>query len=111
MTYFHTYTGNTLIPTGTVKLKKDDKEYTAVAYGDGPVDALFNAIDSALGIKAQLKEFIVQAIGHERDAQGQVKIMLEIEGEEFVGKGSSTDIMEASVLAYLNAINRKTLRE
>jgi 2-isopropylmalate synthase len=40
-----------------------------------------------------------------------VKIMLEIEGEEFVGKGTSTDIMEASVLAYLNAINRKTLRE
>lgn len=111
LTYFHTYTGNTLIPTGTVKLKKDEEEYTAVAYGDGPVDALFNAIDSALGIKAQLKEFMVQAIGHERDAQGQVKIMLEIEGEEFVGKGSSTDIMEASVLAYLNAINRKILRE
>lgn len=109
--YFHTYTGNTLIPTGTVKLKKDEEEYTAVAYGDGPVDALFNAIDSALEIKAQLKEFMAQAIGHEKDAQGQVKIMLEIEGEEFVGKGSSTDIMEASVLAYLNAINRKILRE
>jgi 2-isopropylmalate synthase len=109
--YFHTYTGNTLIPTGTVKLKKDDLEYTAVAYGDGPVEALFNAIDSALEIKTQLKEFMVQAIGHEKDAQGQVKIMLEIEGEEFVGKGSSTDIMEASVLAYLNAINRKILRE
>jgi 2-isopropylmalate synthase len=109
--YFHTYTGNTLIPTGTVKLKKDNEDFTAVAYGDGPVDALFNAIDSALDIDTLLKEYMVQAIGREKDAQGQVKIMLEIEGEEFVGKGSSTDIMEASVLAYLNAINRKILRD
>jgi 2-isopropylmalate synthase len=109
--YFHTYTGNTLIPSGTVKMKRDDKEYVAVAYGDGPVDALFNAVDSALDIKTRLTEYIVQAIGHAKDAQGQVKVMLEIDGNEYVGKGTSTDIMEASVLAYINAINRKILRD
>jgi 2-isopropylmalate synthase len=109
--YFHTFTGNTLIPSGTVKLKKDDKEYKAVAYGDGPVDALFNAIDAALAVRTRLKEFMVQAIGHTKDAQGQVKVMLEIDGEEYVGKGSSTDIIEASILAYINAINRKVLRD
>ncbi|MCP5047204.1 MAG: 2-isopropylmalate synthase, partial [bacterium] len=108
--YFHTYTGNTLIPTGTVKLKKDGKEYVAVAYGDGPVEALFNAIDSALDIKTNLVEFVVQGIGHNKDAQGQVKLMLEIDKEEFVGKGTSTDVMEASVLAYINAVNRRVLR-
>lgn len=109
--YFHSYTGNTLVPSGTVRLKKGDKEYMDVAYGDGPVDALFNAIDAALGIKAQLHEYQIQAIGHTKDAQGQVKLMLEIDGEEYVGKGSSTDIMEASVLAYINAINRKILSD
>ncbi|MCP5108985.1 MAG: 2-isopropylmalate synthase [bacterium] len=109
--YFHSYTGNTLIPSGTVRLKKDDKEYVSVAYGDGPVDALFNAVDKALGIETKLNEFQIQAIGHAKDAQGQVKIMLEIDGEEFVGKGASTDVMEASVLAYINAVNRKILRD
>jgi 2-isopropylmalate synthase len=109
--YFHTYTGNTLIPSGTVKIKKGDEEFISVEYGDGPVDALFKAIDAALGIEAQLMDFQIQAIGHTRDAQGQVKLMLKIDGEEFVGKGASTDIMEASVLAYINAVNRKILRD
>jgi len=109
--YFHSYTGNTLVPSGTVRLIKGEKVFMDVAYGDGPVDALFNAIDSALGMKTELKEYQIQAIGHTKDAQGQVKLMLEIDGEEYVGKGSSTDIMEASVLAYINAINRKILRE
>lgn len=109
--YFHAYTGNTMIPSGTIRLKKGDKEYVEVAYGDGPIDALFNAIDDALAVKANLKEFQIQAIGNTKDAQGQVKLMLEIEKEEFVGKGSSTDIVEASILAYINAINRKILRD
>jgi len=111
LVYFHTYTGNTLIPSGTVKIVKGDKEFIDTAYGDGPVDALFNAIDSALTIKTELMEYQVQAIGHTKDAQGQVKIMLRIDNENFVGKGSSTDVMEASALAYINAVNRKILRD
>lgn len=109
--YFHTYTGNTLIPSGTIKLRKGDKEFIETAYGDGPVDALYNAIDQALNMKTELLEFQVQAIGHSKDAQGQVKVMLKIGDDNFVGKGSSTDIMEASALAYINAVNRKVLRD
>lgn len=109
--YFHSYTGNTLIPSGTIKIKKGDQEYIETAYGDGPVDALFNAIDQALNMKTELLDFQIQAIGHSKDAQGHVKIMLRIGKENFVGKGASTDIMKASVLAYINAVNRKVLRD
>lgn len=109
--YFHIYSGNTLIPSATVKIKKDKKEYIAAEAGDGPVDALFRAIDSALGITPRLKEYMIHAIGSGKDAQGQVKLIVEIEGAEFVGKGSSTDIIEASALAYLNAINRNLFRK
>ena len=53
---------------------------------------------------------VIQAIGAGKDAQGQVKVMLELNNEDFVGKGTSTDILEASGLAYLNAINRHFFR-
>ncbi len=110
--YFHTYTGNTLIPSATVKLMKGNDEFTASANGDGPIDAVFQAIDTALGIKASLHEYLIQAIGWGRDAQGHVKLSVVFEGEdeEYVGKGASTDTIEASALAYLNAINRHLLQ-
>jgi len=104
--YFHIYSGNSLIPSATVRIKRNGEECTAAETGDGPVDAIFKSIDSALGTVQSLKEYSVYAIGSGKDAQGQVKLILEIEGEDFVGKGASTDIIEASALAYINAINR-----
>jgi 2-isopropylmalate synthase len=110
MPYFHVYTGNTLIPSATIKLTEKDEEYIASATGDGPVDAVFNAIDKCCHITTRLEEYIIQAVGAGKDAQGQVKLMLEIENELFAGKASSTDIVEASALAYLNAVNRYVLK-
>ena len=110
MLYFHVYTGNTLIPSATIKLKEKEAEYVATATGDGPVDAMFNAIDECCKIKTRLEEYIIQAVGSGKDAQGQVKLMLDIDGELFAGKASSTDIIEASALAYLNAVNRFVLK-
>jgi len=104
--YFHTYTGNAIIPTATVKLLNGEEELIASETGDGPVDALFRAIDAATGLKTRLREYIVQAIGSGKDAQGQVKLSLEIGGVEFVGRGTSTDIVQASGMAHLNAVNR-----
>lgn len=112
MIYFHTYTGNTLMPSATVKLMRGNDEFTGSAHGDGPVDALFQAIDAALGTKCTLKEYVIQAIGSGRDALGHVKLSLVFEGEgdEYAGKGAATDIIEASGLAYLNAVNRHYLQ-
>jgi 2-isopropylmalate synthase len=111
LVYFHTYTGNSMIPSATIKLSEKGEEYVASATGDGPVDAVFNAIDQCVGIQSRLEEYTIQAVGSGKDAQGQVKLLLEIEGEIYVGKASSTDIIEASALAYLNAVNRCVLKK
>ena len=104
--YFYVYTGNSLIPSATVKIIKGENEFISASTGDGPVDALFKAIDSALNLKPRLKEYVIQAIGKGKDAQGQVNLTIEIEGKCLNGKAISTDIVEASALAYLRAINR-----
>lgn len=109
--YFHTYTGNSLIPSATVKIESESGEKVTSAAGDGPVDAVFNAIDQSVGVSGKLKEYIIHAIGSGKDAQGQVKLEVEIEGDTFSGKASSTDIIEASALAYLNAVNRYELKK
>lgn len=108
--YFHVYTGNNLIPTATIKLKDNDGQFIATATGDGPVDAVFNAIDKGSNIDCTLEEYIIQAVGSGKDAQGQVKLMLRIGDQLYGGKASSTDIIEASALAYLNAVNRFVLK-
>jgi 2-isopropylmalate synthase len=109
--YFHTYTGNSLIPSATVKIKTETGEKIASAAGDGPVDAVFNAIDQCVSINGKLKEYIIHSVGAGKDAQGEVKLEVEIDGALYGGKASSTDIIEASALAYLNAVNRCELRK
>jgi len=111
LNYFHVYTGNTLLPTAAVKIKNSKKEYVSSATGDGPIDALFRAIDSALGLRPKLREYMVNAIASGKDAQGQVKVTMELDGKQFVGRGTSTDITEASALAYINALNRHFLEK
>ena len=108
--YFHVYTGNHLIPTATVKLEDKNGTMVTSSTGDGPVDAVCNAIDKGCNIQCKLEEYIIQAVGSGKDAQGQVKLMVRIEDDLYGGKASSTDIVEASALAYLNAINRYVLR-
>ncbi|MCP4215297.1 MAG: 2-isopropylmalate synthase [bacterium] len=104
--HFQANTGSGSIPTATVKICKDNTDSVGAAPGDGPVDALFQAVDSALGIATRLKEYVIQAVGAGKDAQGMVKLAIEIDGKEYQGRGTSTDIIEASGLAHLNAVNR-----
>ena len=79
--------------------------------GDGPVDAAFNAIEAMTGIKAILKSFSVTAITEGKDAQGRADIAVEAGGKSYRGHGLSTDIVEASILAYISAINRIDMTE
>lgn len=108
--YFQAITGDTQIPTATVKVCKGEDEFISSATGDGPVDAVFKAIDQSLGMKPRLEEYVIQAIGTGKDAQGQVKLILEINGRQYPGRGASTDIIEASALAYINALNQYCFR-
>lgn len=70
------------------------------------MDAIFKAIDKALGLQPKLEEYIIQAVGTGKNAQGEVKLTLKIDGELYSGRGVSTDIVEASAIAYINAINK-----
>jgi 2-isopropylmalate synthase len=84
---------------------------SVVAVGNGPVDAAFRAVEDALGRKFELKEFEISAITEGRDAKGEANIKLHSNGETFSGSGKSSDIVGASILAYLSAVNKIILKE
>ena len=77
-----------------------------MACGDGPVDAIFLAIEKITGITAVCRDFRVQAVTVGKDAQAEVNVELEHHGQLHRGRGVSTDSVEASAKAFLNAINR-----
>jgi 2-isopropylmalate synthase len=104
--YFNVQSGNMAVPTATIRLKFGAETLEEAATGDGPVDAVFNAIDRATGIGATLLEFTVRAVTPGRKAMGEVSVSVQIGDRRFIGRGASTDILEASARAYLNAINR-----
>ncbi|HJT23119.1 MAG TPA: 2-isopropylmalate synthase, partial [bacterium] len=110
MTYLHTSAGSTTLPTATLKLKKGEEESEEAATGDGPVDAVFNAIDRATGFKGKLENYALKALTQGKDAQGEVTVTVSVNGDEAHGRGVSTDVIEASAKAYLNAVNKLLLK-
>jgi 2-isopropylmalate synthase len=93
-------------PFARVVLERNGERLERSAEGDGQVDAACRAISQALGIDAQLVSFNVKSITGGLDAQGDVTISLEIGDRIVIGRGVSTDIVEASARAYLNALNK-----
>ncbi len=93
-------------PSATVTLEREDERVTERAIGDGMVDATCKAIRAALKVDAKLYAMTVEAITAGLDAIGDVTMQLEVEGRRVVGRGVSTDIVEAAARAYLNAINK-----
>ncbi len=79
--------------------------FEAEAEGEGPVDAVFNAIDSATNIKGRLTDFRIDAVTGGKDALGEVRVMVEFEGREYAGRGLSQDVVEAAARAYVRAVN------
>lgn len=93
-------------PWARVVLRRDGEVLESSATGDGQVDAACKAIKEALGVQARLVSFSVKAITGGLDAQGDVTIQLDVDGRMVIGRGVSTDIVEASARAYLNALNK-----
>lgn len=104
--YFHVNTGNSILPTATVRLGREGKSYEDAACGDGPVDAVFKAIDRITGAKVRLTDYHIRALTRGKDAQGEAIVEIKNNGCSFIGKSVSTDTLEASVKAYLKAINK-----
>ncbi len=105
----HSITSGSDIPKiSYVKLKKDDTVLEGVEYGAGPLDAAFKAVNKMLGVDARLEDFSVRAVTEGEDSIGEavVKISSASTGEMYTGSGISTDIVEASLQAYINGVNK-----
>jgi len=106
LTYLHISSGTSIVPTATVKLTIDDMSFEAAATGDGPVDAACHAVDKITDIYGKMHEYKLHAVSSGKDALGEVISRIEINGKLYNGRGLSTDIIEASVKSYINAINK-----
>jgi 2-isopropylmalate synthase len=95
-----------VIPSATVRLKKEEQVFQDSGVGDGPVDAVLNAIDAITGLKGRLQDYQLRAVTSGKDALGEVSVKVDFDGTLVFGKGSSTDVIEASARAYINAMNR-----
>ena len=103
---FSVMTGSSVLPVGIVEIIKDKKKYIQSAHGTGPVDALCKAIDKVAGFTPQLLLYTVNMVTEGLDARANITVTLQYKGRRFHGHFGSTDVIEASAGAYLNAVNR-----
>ena len=109
-----TYTitaGNTISATSHVKLQKNGQTIEGIALGDGPIDASLLAIEQAVGHHYELDDFQIQAVTEGREAMGETIVKLRSGGKLYSGRGISTDILGASIHAYVNALNKIVYEE
>lgn len=99
--------GNQSAPEATVSIRTADGEVREeTATGNGSVDAIYKAIDKATGEETELEDYTIQSVTQGKDALGEVQVILNQGDVSVTGRGVSTDILEASAFAYINAINR-----
>lgn len=98
--------GNFSVPSATVSVRDNGEFKKAAAFGDGPVDAVFNAIKEITGFQGELERYVINAVTSGTDAQGSVFVTVKDQGRVVRATGSHTDIVVASAEAYLTAINR-----
>lgn len=103
--------GMDMIPTATVVIEVDGKVVKEIGWGNGPVDAVYRAIQKITQSKCRLSKFVISAITGGTDAQGEVTVHIEEEGNFAVGRGAHTDVLVASAKAFVNALNRLELRK
>ena len=111
--YLNVTSGSQTVPTATVRLKKrsvgnhEEKILQEAGIGDGPVDAALKAIDRVTKTRGQLMDYALRAVSQGKDALGEVSVKVDFgDGELVTGKAASTDVVEGSARAYLNAVNR-----
>lgn len=99
--------GNTIQATANITLEDMSGETREqVALGDGPVDAAYQAIEQIVNMPLKLNNYKINAVSHGEDALGEVVVKVSSEDRTVTGRGLSTDIIEASMLAYINAVNK-----
>jgi len=108
--YLHAYSGTAAIPTATVRVKVKDEVKEGASVGDGPVDAVCKAISAVTGTSATLSRYEIRAVTSGTEAMGEVTVQLEQDGRRVMGRGASTDVIEASAKAYVDGLNKLAQR-
>ena len=103
--------GNIITASAHIVLERDGVQIEGIELGDGPIDASFIAIDKIIGRHYELDDFQIQAVTEGKEAMGSAVVKLRSDGKLYSGNGISTDIIGASIRAYLNAINKIVYEE
>jgi 2-isopropylmalate synthase len=99
-----------MVPSATVRILHDGESVQEAAWGDGPVDATYRAINKATGLTPNLENYTIRAVTESSEALAEAVVRIKEDGKIFAGRGISTDIVEASAKAYVNAINHMLAR-
>ena len=98
--------GNTITTTASVVLNIDGEDKEGISSASGPIDAAFSAIEKCLDKDIVLEDYSLQSVTEGTDALGYATIKLRYNGEHYLGRAISIDVIEASINAYIDAINR-----
>ncbi|MBV9744263.1 MAG: 2-isopropylmalate synthase [Acidobacteriia bacterium] len=104
--YLHIYSGTSAIPTATVRVRSNGETREGASIGDGPVDAVCRALSSVTQTAARLVSYEIRGVTGGTEALGEVTVQLEESGLRVVGRGASTDIVEASARAFIAGLNK-----
>lgn len=104
--HFHIESGDRMKPSASVQVDYKGKIYDSISDGDGPVDACFKAVDRVIKIGGKLLDYQVKSVTSGKDALGEVSVRIGSKSRVVSGRGASTDIIEASIKAYINAVNK-----
>ena len=104
-------TGSGITAMAHIKLEKDGRELEGVSLGDGPIDAAFLALEQVTGRHCEMDDFQIRTVTEGHEAMGETVVRLRAGGRLYPGRGISTDIVGASIRAYVNALNRITYEE
>ncbi|HTS00544.1 MAG TPA: 2-isopropylmalate synthase [Bacteroidota bacterium] len=102
----HVSTGTSTRPTATVELRRGEETMVDSATGDGPVDAMYRAIERLTGVVGRLTEYSLKSVSTGHDTVGEVFVRVEFDGVSYNGRAVSTDVITGSARAYLEAMNR-----
>lgn len=103
--------GNIISSSAQIRLAKGDEESEGICIGDGPVDAAFRAVEQIIGRHYELDDFQIQTVTEGKDSMGSAIVKLREGGKLYSGTGISTDILGASIRAYINALNKIAYEE
>lgn len=108
---YSTNCGNLTSSMSQVTLRRGDEVLSGVSTGDGPIDSVFRAIEQSIGFHYELDDFQIQAVTDGKEALGSALVRLRNNGKLYSGNGISTDIVAASIRAYINALNKIVFEE